>query len=206
MKIIAISGLDGSGKSCQLEKLEKNLKNKNHKVRRFHMVDFSIANKILRPKKKKTSGKTASKTSASGKAVFLRKVALIIDVFRFRHFFLLNARFKKIDYLLTDRYFFDQIANIKYLERNKSLAKIPFWQKVVEKYALKPDYGFYLRITPEEITKRSGGVEQGLQYLKDKFKIYEFFYKKWGLRSIDGSQSIEAVENKILQEMNISKS
>lgn len=50
MKLITISGLDGSGKTTQLDLLEKDLK-KEFRVERIHMINFSIANRLLSNKK-----------------------------------------------------------------------------------------------------------------------------------------------------------
>ena len=43
MKIISISGLDGSGKSTQIEKLKKHFLRKNQKVFYLHAIEFSLA-------------------------------------------------------------------------------------------------------------------------------------------------------------------
>ncbi len=39
MKLISISGLDGSGKTTQLDLIEEKLK-KEFRIERFHMIDF----------------------------------------------------------------------------------------------------------------------------------------------------------------------
>ncbi len=199
MKLITISGLDGSGKSTQLNLLKKNLAKKGFKIKSFHMISFSIANKILKSKKRNSSRGKKAQTTASKKAIFLRKTALIIDVFRFRHFYLMNNYRNKYDFILTDRYFYDQIVNIKFLEKDKNFQKIPFWQKIAEKYAIIPHYGFYLKINPEKILKRERGVEQGADYLYQKNIILKHFANRWKLSLIEAELSKEKIHQKIIK-------
>jgi len=198
MKLITISGLDGSGKTTQLDLIEKELKKKS-KVARFHMIDFSIANKILgkRSKRKKSAGD--HKTQASKFAIFLRKVAIIIDVFRFRFYFLMKSRENKLDYLLVDRYFFDQIVNIKYLDEKIKLRKKSFWQRVVENQLVEPYLKIYLETKPQKIMKRDRPAEQGEKYLETKNKIFDIISKRWKLIKINGNQDIETIHKKINQ-------
>jgi dTMP kinase len=198
MKLITISGLDGSGKSTQLNLLKKSLAKKEFRIKSFHMISFSIANKILKQKKKNSSPEKKSRVTANKKTIFLRKIALIIDVFRFRHFYLMNSYRNKYDFILTDRYFYDQIVNIKFLEKHKNFQSNPFWQKIAEKYAVIPHYGFYLKINPEKILKRKRGVEQGAEYLSQKNAIFKYFANKWKLRLIDANLPKEKIHQKII--------
>ncbi|MFO7806834.1 MAG: hypothetical protein R6V40_00210 [Candidatus Moraniibacteriota bacterium] len=195
MKLITISGLDGSGKSTQVELLEKKLKKKGFNIYRFHVISFSLANKILKPGKN-NPGEAKSKTAASKRSIFLRKISLLIDIFRFRHFYLMKNYRKKYDFILADRYFYDQIANIKFLENN-ACKKIPLWQKIAEKYTVNPHQSIYLKITPEEILKRDREIEQGREYLLKKGKIYEKFATRWNLRVLDASQDKKTIHKKI---------
>jgi len=195
MKLITISGLDGSGKTTQLDLLEKNLK-KNFRVKRFHMVEFSIANKILK-RKRKALGKAKAKTKTGIWGVYLRKIAIIIDALRFRIYYQIKTFENKIDYLLVDRYFYDQVANIKYLDNEKKIKKQSSWQTIAENYIINPDLKIYLKIKPQDIMKRDSQIEQGCDYLDKKYKLYENFYKKWKLTRINGDNTQKNIQQKI---------
>ena len=194
MRLITISGLDGSGKTTQLDLIEEKLKNK-FQVKRFHMVTFSIANKIL--KKKTFSNQPKAQKKAGFFGIFLRKIAIIIDVFRFRFYYLIKTNENKIDYIIVDRYFYDQIINIKYLDLKNSWENQPFWQTVVENQLIQPQLKIYLQITPEKILERDRKIEQGEEYLINKNSLYDYFSKKWKLTRIDGKENKKEIQQKI---------
>ena len=138
LKIISISGLDGSGKTTQVQMLKNYLEKKGEKVFYFHAIQFSVATKfndflkkirsILNLSKKKKSLKKSeenfennskndtgySVTKSNWFLIQLRKVFLLIDIFRFKK---LVKKLKKLgfNYLVTDRYFYDSIVNIEFL-------------------------------------------------------------------------------------------
>ncbi len=194
MKLITISGLDGSGKTTQLDLLEKKLQEK-FRVERLHMIDFSIANKILKNKK----GESKSKTKTSFIGIFLRKIAIVLDVFRFRVYYRIKIFKNKTDYLIIDRYFYDQIINIKYLNPKESYDERPLWQKIVENQIIQPDLKVYLKTNPEKILTRSRKIDQGRKYLFVKNKLYSYFSKKWKLIKINGDLNKIEIEKIIKQ-------
>ncbi|MEF3691809.1 MAG: hypothetical protein V3574_01990 [Candidatus Moraniibacteriota bacterium] len=201
MIIVSISGLDGSGKSTQIELLKTSLDSQGKKVFYFHAISFSLANKISEFKNKyclicKLAGhcKLPSKeekiavTQANDFQILLRKIFLKIDLCRFKKL-LGKLAGQNFDYLLSDRYFYDSLVNIEYLSKKEISLNYPI---------IKPDLSIYLQADPALIINRDRAPEQGLQYLVDKKMIYDKLAGVFEMIVVDGNESPDIVQKSIL--------
>lgn len=194
MKLITLSGLDGSGKSTQVKMLKEYLEKQGKTVKYFHIINFSIANKILTRGKNFSQSQSRAVTSANFCQIFLRKIALLIDIFRFRNYFLMLNRENKINYLISDRFFYDQIINLFYLQK-KETAEFP---KFIKKYLISPDLKIYLKISPKKIMARERTIEQGLNYLEKKEILYNSFCAENGFQIVDGEKDKDLISQEII--------
>jgi thymidylate kinase len=209
MQIISLSGLDGSGKSTQIELLKDYLKSQDKTFFYFHAVDFSIGNKMLKRGKKSPSiplfqrGKPGtlpfekgeperdldkSVTKANWLQIQLRKIALFIDVCRFKRL----IKKLNIDYIISDRYFYDSVVNILFLENRRRPTST---KMCAEKYVPKPDFAFYINVKPETIMQRERKPDQGLEYLVAKDELFKQKIKDWNMIVVDGEKSKDEIFN-----------
>jgi len=194
MKIITISGLDGSGKSTQVEMLKNYLESQNKRVFYFHAIEQSIAKKTINFRNKyclvcKLSKKcetSPSVTRANVFQIFLRKIFLRIDAWRFNR---LRNKLRNLgyDYILSDRYFYDSAINIEYL--SESQYEVPF--------LVSPDMRIYLQASPEFIMHRERVPDQGIDYLKKKNELYDNKINVWNMKVVNGNRDKNVIFEEI---------
>jgi thymidylate kinase len=201
--LVSLCGLDGSGKTTQTKVLQKRLQMAGYKVYYFHSISFSIATKIaqlLGRKKKQNSGESV--TSASFLTILLRKIFLKIDLIRFRR--LRQELRGKYDLILSDRYYYDTIVNLLYLEEIKipddNLHKhLP--KTFLETHIPVPDLAFMMNIAPEKIMERENPPEQGIEYLHAKNRIYLKKAQDWNLQLINADNNKEKISQELYKEI-----
>jgi thymidylate kinase len=197
MKIITISGLDGSGKTTQVHMLKEKLEQAGKKVYYFHAVRFGIANRFIGTGKNNESGDQSenndnlkSITNASWLTILLRKVALKIDITRFKKL-LKKLEAEGYDYLVSDRYYYDIIVNILYLS-SLNLEMLREERKRFEAVP-EPDVVIYLEVNPEVIMARENTPDQGMAYLRKKTSLYDYFANLLEMKIINGNRTREEV-------------
>jgi thymidylate kinase len=228
MKLITLSGVDGSGKSTQLKLLKDTLEQNGKKVFYFHAVEFSFINRLAHPFKGKRgfiAGEDKAVTQTSWPALQLRKLFLWIDILRFKSL-LKKLEQEGYDYILSDRYFYDSVINILYLEHILTVRQLAKWRSQndrseiasisrqdapprsdtlssIEQLIPRPDYALYMHITAEEILKRDRVPEQGIDYLTEKIALFEQKKNAYGLISIDASEAQDTLAKIITAKISI---
>jgi thymidylate kinase len=187
LKLITISGLDGSGKSTQIELLKDYLKSRDKAFFYFHAVEFSIANR-----KKTKSGSDKSITRANWLQIQLRKIALGIDICRFGKL----LKKTKVDYIISDRYFYDSVVNMNFLSgKNNKLC--------AEKSIPKPNFAFFINVKPEIIMQRERKPDQGMEYLRAKEKLFSNKIKDWDMIVLNGEKDKSEIFSEIRSKINV---
>ena len=114
---------------------------------------------------------------------------LVIVLLRFRRY-LKNLEHSGIDILLSDRYFYDSLVNIAYLDGTSLDTRYAY---LVTRLIPKPDRAFFLSVSAEAVMRRERAPEQGRSYLKDKQGLFVEAATLWDFITIDADETLESV-------------
>lgn len=214
--MIAFSGLDGSGKSTQIDSLKYYFFAKNKKIEIFwsrggYTPGINFLKQLLRSKKSGViplkQGKSKERDNAFKKPI-IRKLWLTLAIFDLILFYAIVLRFKNIyKTIVCDRYLFDTRLDF---ELNFPGEKVSYWWlwKFLELSALKPSHHFVLTIPVEESQRRSKLKDEPfpdsaevLEYRLNKY--LENCKKNSYVHHINCTKPIEEVEKEIISKLEL---
>ena len=209
-KFIVFSGLDGSGKSTQIELIKNKFSNINQKSYSFwsrvgYSPGFEKIKSFIRffmSSNYKKKGFTKERKIAFSSNVF-RKIWLIIAVLDLIFYYSFFLRLKMIlGYnLICDRYLIDSEIDLKIAFPDEKVNKWFLW-KVLKLLSLNPDYHFILIISSNESFKRSISKNEPYPDEKDILIKRLKYYKQLSKRNnkyilINCEKSINEIKNEI---------
>lgn len=203
--LIVFSGLDGTGKTTQSEKLIKFFKNNNVDVKyvwlrspKYFSYFILIFFKIFRILKT-VNGVTGKKYGILKleKYVFLQKIwkqVLLIDYMISIKFHSLS-NIKKNHVVILDRFLPDALVDYILNCNNDNLVNTvdkDFMNKIPKNSVI-----FYFNLKPSISYSRN--LEESENVIKRRQKLYLKICKKYNLQIIDSEQSIESIHQKIIE-------
>lgn len=207
--IIAISGIDGAGKTTQIEALLNYFNQKQYRAIRLwsrggYTPVYTMLKSVLRfflGKKLPSPGKTAQreKMLSTGKIGKLWLAIAIIDLMLYYGIYmrLLSILFRKT--VIADRYLVDTYIDFRINFRSVCFYKWKLW-KLLVLVAPKPSHSFLLTIPLHEAEKRAA-VKNEPYPDSDTVRVLRYrYYQKCAkmMAQIDCMQNIETVTGKLI--------
>lgn len=193
MKIIAIEGLDKSGKHTQSKMIVNYLRQQGYKVEQseFHRYDTP-------------TGQLIQKWLYKEYDVDQYTIELIMTADKqAQQKWFEELERQGVDFLILDRYIGSQKVY------SKANGVDTFWTFALQQHLRKPDLEIYIDITPEESMKRKGKWGENDRYESDLIllsNVREFYLERVNTRSnrfvVNGMQSIEQIHYDIVGVVN----
>ena len=193
MKIIAIEGLDKSGKYTQSKMIVNYLRQQGYKVEQseFHRYDTP-------------TGQLIQKWLYKEYDVDQYTIELIMTADKqAQQKWFEELERQGVDFLILDRY----IGSQKVYSNANGVDT--FWTFALQQHLRKPDLEIYIDITPEESMKRKGKWGENDRYESDLIllsNVREFYLERVNTRSnrfmVNGMQSIEKIHYDIVGVVN----
>ena len=209
-KIIYFSGLDCSGKSTQIELLSKSLEKNNQKVFIFwsrggYTDGFQKLKDVLRAfsgQKLPKAGNSSQRDKALSNPI-IRHVWLSIAMLDLFYYYVIYLRIKYLlGYnIICDRYLMDTNIDFKLTYPQNNTDKWLLW-KLIEIFALKPDFHFVSTIPVKESVIRSKfkfePFPDSPEILAQRLELYNRDMKKnKSLIFIDGMREMHNIHEQI---------
>ena len=211
---IAFSGLDGAGKSTQIDLLKKYFVTQGKPVLVFwsrggYTPGFVLLKKLLRfiaGKKLPKAGNSKERDKAISNPKIQRvwlNVALLDLIF----YYSIYLRFQKVilrKTIICDRYIYDTYIDFKLTFSNQDFECFFLW-KTLNKLALKPSKHYVALITVEESLKRS--IIKGEPFpdteetLINRLSFYKEYLKSSKSTYIDGFGDRLDIHNRVVNEV-----
>lgn len=206
VNFIIFSGLDGSGKTTQAEKLKHFISKKNISYKyvwlrypNFLTLPFAFFVRLFGCSVYLINEQRANNGIKNLKdKPFLQKLWISIFFYDLKLITKLKLR-SNVDLIIIDRYVVDSIVDLILTTGNDSLL-----QNLIKKFIIlipKNAKMFYFDITPELSYQRN--MEESLDVLTKRRKIYLKLSEQIPIKFIDSSQSILDIHQQILRECDL---
>lgn len=186
--MIALSGLDGSGKSTQIEKLKKHFELKNQSVEVFwSRGGYTPGMEFLKRIMRKSGTSVVPSTQGNSKKrddAFernsVRKVWLSLAILDLILHYSIILRIKSLfgKTIICDRYLFDTQLDFELNFPAENVSSWFLW-KILKKTALRPAFHFVLTVSIAESQRRSNlknepfpDTPEVLQYRLNRYQKY----------------------------------
>ena len=215
--MIAFSGLDGAGKSTQIDLVTKKYSNNGLKslilwTRGGYTPGMKFIKnlfKISKQTSKKESDKRASSREKSFSNPFIRKVWLSLSILDLILVYGLYIRIKELFgvKIICDRYIYDTLLDFRLNFPDEKIEKWMLW-KLLLFVSVKPTKHFVITIPVSESQHRSKLKNEPFPDSKEVLESRLNNYMKYVATDktalhIDGTHKIDAIHSEIIKELNL---